>query len=77
MTGRPQGKRRRVVTGWRLVLTAAVALVSGAATAAGADDEWVRAITRHDLPVIERLLSRNSQYVNKSTKEIYTGDFLV
>ena len=69
MTGRPQGKRRRVVTGWRLVLTAAVALVSGAATAAGADDEWVRAITRHDLPVIERLLSRNSQYVNKSTKD--------
>ncbi len=64
----PEEKRRRVPAGARLMLAAGMALVLSAKAGAGGGDDWERAITRRDIPAIERLLSRDTQYVNHATR---------
>jgi ankyrin repeat protein len=69
VNGCPPGKQRRFATCRRLLLVAGIIFVLSATAGAGADDEWARAITRRDLSAIERLLSRDTQYVNQATKD--------
>jgi ankyrin repeat protein len=69
MTDCPPGELRRVVTHrWRVLLTGMTFVLSTMAVADGRD-EWERAIIQRDLSTIERLISRNTQYVNQATKD--------